>query len=90
MLTDGIEEVDLDRPECMRGAEVDVVILWCTTSKEMDVARDSMRLSVALTRARKHLILIGRCNRLSKNLLWSRLIKEAKKAARVIPSNTME
>jgi len=85
-----IEGIDISNVDKVKGIEVDIVIVWCSISKEMNYASDSMNLSIALSRAKKHLILVGRYNTLSKNLLWNKLINKAKTTAKVISSKLID
>lgn len=81
-----INEYNVLAVDGMKGREADVVLLWCAADREANFAKDVLRLCTALTRAKRHLVLIGRFASLSKNLLWSKVLKKVKAVGEVISS----
>ncbi|GFH33034.1 uncharacterized protein HaLaN_32345, partial [Haematococcus lacustris] len=50
--------------DSFQGAEKEVVLLATTLTRPSPFAADPLRLNVALTRARRHLLVLGSCNAL--------------------------
>ncbi|KNC72099.1 hypothetical protein SARC_15352, partial [Sphaeroforma arctica JP610] len=58
------------------GGEREVVVLSCVMTGEMSGFADSFRrINVAITRARRHLLILGNTRALSKTKLWVDVIR---------------
>jgi superfamily I DNA and/or RNA helicase len=59
------------------GAECEVIILTCCRTETLGFAVSPQRLNVALTRARRHLIIVGKAALLRTNPLWNTVVQAA-------------
>ncbi len=64
--------------DAFQGAEKDIIILGCVRSKSMGFTEDCRRLNVAITRARRHLIVVGKESLLRRNNNWRYIIEKSK------------
>lgn len=65
--------------DAFQGAEKEVILLATTKSNRLDDFTNSpTRLNVAITRARKHLIIIGSQKLFEKEKLWKTVLDSAK------------
>ncbi|KAK1342256.1 hypothetical protein QTO34_015012 [Cnephaeus nilssonii] len=77
--------VDLDRPhltavqvstvDAFQGAEKEVVVLSCVRTRQVGFIDSEQRMNVALTRGRRHLLIVGHLACLRRNRLWGRVIQ---------------
>nr|KAF6309975.1 zinc finger GRF-type containing 1 [Pipistrellus kuhlii] len=77
--------VDLDRPhlatvqvstvDAFQGAEKEVVVLSCVRTRQVGFIDSEQRVNVALTRGRRHLLIVGHLACLRRNRLWGRAIQ---------------
>lgn len=77
--------VDLDRPhlaavqvstvDAFQGAEKEVVVLSCVRTRQVGFIDSEQRVNVALTRGRRHLLIVGHLACLRRNRLWGRVIQ---------------
>ena len=86
--------IDIDSVDAFQGREKDLIILSCVRSnKENDIGfmRDDRRLNVALTRARKGLIVIGNATTLANgDKLWSNFIAFMRNSGRILSDKNMK
>ena len=64
--------------DAFQGAERDIIILGCVRTRNLGFIEDCRRLNVAITRARRHLIVIGKETLLRRNCHWRYIIDKAK------------
>lgn len=80
--------IDIDSVDGFQGREKDLIILSCVRSnKQNDIGfmKDDRRLNVALTRARRGLIIIGNANTLShSDKLWNNFISFMRNSGRIV------
>ena len=62
-----------------QGSEKDVIVISCVRggAKGIGFLQDEKRLNVALTRAKKSLIVVGNMNTLKDNPMWSNFLQDA-------------
>ncbi len=73
-----VETVEVDTVDAFQGREKDVIIISFVRSNDLDkigFLADKRRLNVAISRARKKLILIGNVSLLKTNFLFSNLFE---------------
>lgn len=80
-----LSAVDFDQPEvravqvstvdAFQGAEKEIIILSCVRTRQIGFIDSEKRMNVALTRGRRHLLIVGNLACLRKNHLWGRVIQ---------------
>ena len=60
--------------DAFQGGEKDVIILSTVRTSESQFMDNQPRVNVALTRAKRHLIILGNRNVFSMNELWSKVL----------------
>jgi AAA domain/DNA helicase ZGRF1-like, N-terminal domain/GRF zinc finger len=70
----GAALVQVSTVDAFQGAERDIIILSCVRTSQLGFIADPNRLNVALTRARRHLFIVGCSTTLIANPLYRRLI----------------
>jgi superfamily I DNA and/or RNA helicase len=78
MNNDAFKQVQVSTVDAFQGAERDIIILGCVRTKNLGFTEDCRRLNVAITRARRHLIVIGKESLLRRNNNWRYIIEMAK------------
>ncbi|XP_068009925.1 5'-3' DNA helicase ZGRF1 [Melanerpes formicivorus] len=73
-----MKAVQVSTVDAFQGAEKEVIILSCVRSRQMGFIDSERRMNVALTRAKRHLLILGHLACLSKNRLWGRVIHHCK------------
>lgn len=68
------EDIDIATVDGFQGKEKEVIILSCVRTNVIGFLDDKKRLNVALTRARRGLIVIGNKNNLSKDVFWKKYL----------------
>ncbi|XP_069124760.1 uncharacterized protein [Argopecten irradians] len=61
--------------DAFQGGEHDIIILSCVRTKGVGFIDNHKRTNVALTRARHHLLIVGKKSNLSQNLLWGKVLQ---------------
>jgi hypothetical protein len=75
----GFKEVEVNTVDGFQGAEKDVIIISCVRSgNSIGFLEEGERLNVALTRAKRALIVIGNITTFQRNSMWNQLIKDAR------------
>ena len=64
--------------DAFQGGEREIIILSCVRSSRLGFIESPKRLNVALTRARRHLIIVGHRNTLSSSDQWTAVIEQAR------------
>ncbi|NXN10607.1 ZGRF1 protein, partial [Indicator maculatus] len=73
-----LKAVQVSTVDAFQGAEKEVIILSCVRSRQMGFIDSERRMNVALTRAKRHLLILGHLACLSRNRLWGRVIHHCK------------
>ncbi|XP_065909970.1 5'-3' DNA helicase ZGRF1-like isoform X2 [Dysidea avara] len=60
--------------DAFQGGERDVIILSCVRTRHAGFIDSDRRVNVALTRAKRHLLIVGNRHMLQSNPLWGRII----------------
>ena len=83
----GIEGVRVGSVDSMQGQEADIVVFSATRSNQegsLGFVRDARRLNVALTRAKRGLVVVGDAVTLSNSHHWSALIDSCRRRGCVV------
>ncbi|NWX67953.1 ZGRF1 protein, partial [Alca torda] len=70
----GVKAVQVSTVDAFQGAEKEIVVLSCVRTRQVGFIDSEKRMNVALTRAKRHLLIVGNLACLSKNRLWGRVI----------------
>lgn len=70
-----LRAVQMSTVDAFQGAEKDVVILSCVRTRQVGFIDSEKRMNVALTRGRRHLLIVGNLACLRRNRLWGRVIE---------------
>ncbi|XP_028404167.1 protein ZGRF1-like [Dendronephthya gigantea] len=66
--------IQISTVDAFQGGEKDVIILSCVRTKHIGFIDCERRTNVALTRAKRHLCIVGRGKMLSSNALWKKIL----------------
>uniref|UniRef100_A0A672UZK8 5'-3' DNA helicase ZGRF1 n=1 Tax=Strigops habroptila TaxID=2489341 RepID=A0A672UZK8_STRHB len=69
-----IKAVQVSTVDAFQGAEKEIIVLSCVRTRQIGFIDSEKRMNVALTRARRHLLIVGNLPCLSRNRLWGRVI----------------
>ncbi|RDD41438.1 Protein ZGRF1, partial [Trichoplax sp. H2] len=69
-----IKSIQISTVDAFQGGEKDIIILSCVRTEHTGFIDSDKRMNVALTRAKRHLFVVGNYKMLSKNLTWNRVI----------------
>ncbi|XP_074084781.1 5'-3' DNA helicase ZGRF1 isoform X3 [Macrotis lagotis] len=67
--------ITLYKSQMYKGAEKEIIILSCVRTKQVGFIDSEKRMNVALTRGKRHLLIVGNLDCLKKNRLWGRVIQ---------------
>ncbi|XP_028616261.1 protein ZGRF1 isoform X2 [Grammomys surdaster] len=70
-----VKAVQVSTVDAFQGAEKEVIILSCVRTRQVGFIDSEKRTNVALTRGRRHLLIVGSLSCLRKNRLWGRVIR---------------
>ncbi|XP_031231302.1 protein ZGRF1 isoform X2 [Mastomys coucha] len=70
-----VKAVQVSTVDAFQGAEKEVIILSCVRTRQVGFIDSERRMNVALTRGRRHLLIVGSLSCLRKNRLWGRVIQ---------------
>uniref|UniRef100_A0A6J0UI59 5'-3' DNA helicase ZGRF1 isoform X3 n=1 Tax=Pogona vitticeps TaxID=103695 RepID=A0A6J0UI59_9SAUR len=70
-----IKAVQVSTVDAFQGAEKEIIILSCVRTKQVGFIDSEKRMNVALTRGKRHLLIVGNLNCLRKNKLWGCVIQ---------------
>lgn len=76
--------------DAFQGAERDIIIMSCVRTEGIGFIQEKRRLNVALTRAKKHLIIVGCYKKLCNNELWNSLLNKIRKVGQIEASKHFE
>ena len=72
-----LSSVQVSTVDAFQGAEKDVIILTVCRTDQLGFSVSPKRLNVAITRAKRHLIVLGHPGLLKTNPLWREIIQPA-------------
>uniref|UniRef100_A0A8C4Y1G9 5'-3' DNA helicase ZGRF1 n=1 Tax=Gopherus evgoodei TaxID=1825980 RepID=A0A8C4Y1G9_9SAUR len=74
--SDGLEikAVQVSTVDAFQGAEKEIIVLSCVRTRQVGFIDSEKRMNVALTRGKRHLLIVGNLACLSKNKLWGCVI----------------
>ena len=94
---EGSYSVQISTVDAFQGAERDVIILSTSRTARLGFSDSPKRLNVAITRARRHLIIMGSAPLLTSNTAWDTVLATALSSAgglqscsRIISSGQLE
>uniref|UniRef100_A0A8I5NMN5 5'-3' DNA helicase ZGRF1 n=2 Tax=Papio anubis TaxID=9555 RepID=A0A8I5NMN5_PAPAN len=70
-----IKTVQVSTVDAFQGAEKEIIILSCVRTRQVGFIDSEKRMNVALTRGKRHLLIVGHLACLRKNRLWGRVIQ---------------
>ncbi|XP_020957327.1 protein ZGRF1 isoform X6 [Sus scrofa] len=70
-----VKAVQVSTVDAFQGAEKEIIILSCVRTRQVGFIDSEQRMNVALTRGRRHLLIVGNLACLRKNRLWGRVIQ---------------
>nr|XP_044623305.1 protein ZGRF1 isoform X6 [Equus asinus] len=70
-----LKAVQVSTVDAFQGAEKEIIILSCVRTRQVGFIDSEKRMNVALTRGRRHLLIVGNLACLRKNRLWGRVIQ---------------
>ncbi|XP_059961078.1 protein ZGRF1 isoform X2 [Mesoplodon densirostris] len=70
-----MKAVQVSTVDAFQGAEKEIIILSCVRTRQVGFIDSEKRMNVALTRGRRHLLIVGNLACLRKNRLWGRVIQ---------------
>ncbi|XP_071600156.1 5'-3' DNA helicase ZGRF1 isoform X2 [Heliangelus exortis] len=70
--------VQVSTVDAFQGAEKEIIVLSCVRTRQVGFIDSERRANVALTRAKRHLLIVGNLACLSRNRLWGRVIHHCK------------
>ncbi|XP_054997895.1 protein ZGRF1 [Sorex araneus] len=70
-----LRAVQVSTVDAFQGAEKEVIILSCVRTRNVGFIDSGRRMNVALTRGRRHLLIVGSLACLRENRLWGRVIQ---------------
>ncbi|XP_048457336.1 protein ZGRF1 [Rhincodon typus] len=69
-----IKAVHISTVDAFQGAEKEIIILSCVRTRHVGFIDSEKRMNVALTRGKRHLLIVGNLTCLRNNRLWKRVI----------------
>ncbi|KAJ7396123.1 protein ZGRF1 [Pitangus sulphuratus] len=73
-----VKPVQVSTVDAFQGAEKEIIVLSCVRTRQFGFIDSEKRMNVALTRAKRHLLILGNLACLSRNKLWGRVIHHCK------------
>ncbi|XP_021102307.1 protein ZGRF1 isoform X2 [Heterocephalus glaber] len=70
-----LKTVQVSTVDAFQGAEKEIIILSCVRTRHVGFIDSETRVNVALTRGRRHLLIVGNLACLRRNGLWGRVIQ---------------
>ncbi|XP_021569946.1 protein ZGRF1 [Carlito syrichta] len=70
-----IKMVQVSTVDAFQGAEKEIIILSCVRTRQVGFIDSEKRMNVALTRGKRHLLIVGNLTCLRKNRLWGHVIQ---------------
>ncbi|XP_078091183.1 LOW QUALITY PROTEIN: 5'-3' DNA helicase ZGRF1-like [Mustelus asterias] len=69
-----IKAVQVSTVDAFQGAEKEIIILSCVRTRQVGFIDSEKRMNVALSRGKRHLLIVGSLTCLRNNRLWKRVI----------------
>nr|XP_014353426.1 PREDICTED: protein ZGRF1 [Latimeria chalumnae] len=69
-----VKAVQVSTVDAFQGAEKEIIVLSCVRTRQVGFIDSEKRMNVALTRGRRHLLIVGNLACLRKNKLWGKVI----------------
>ncbi|XP_075056542.1 5'-3' DNA helicase ZGRF1 isoform X3 [Mixophyes fleayi] len=69
-----VRAVQVSTVDAFQGAEKEIIILSCVRTRQVGFIDSEKRMNVALTRGKRHLLIVGSLSCLRKNKLWEQVI----------------
>uniref|UniRef100_A0A8C9FGN5 5'-3' DNA helicase ZGRF1 n=1 Tax=Pavo cristatus TaxID=9049 RepID=A0A8C9FGN5_PAVCR len=73
-----VKAVQVSTVDAFQGAEKEIIVLSCVRTRQIGFTDSEKRMNVALTRAKRHLLIVGNLACLRKNRLYERVINHCK------------
>ncbi|XP_044284828.1 protein ZGRF1 isoform X1 [Varanus komodoensis] len=70
-----IKAVQVSTVDAFQGAEKEIIVLSCVRTRQVGFIDSEKRVNVALTRGKRHLLIVGNLSCLRKNKLWGSVIQ---------------
>ncbi|KAL8206933.1 UNVERIFIED_CONTAM: Protein zgrf1 [Gekko kuhli] len=70
-----IKAVQVSTVDAFQGAEKEIIVLSCVRTRQVGFIDSETRVNVALTRGKRHLLIVGNLNCLRKSKLWESVIQ---------------
>lgn len=70
-----VKAVQVSTVDAFQGAEKDIIILSCVRTRQVGFIDSEKRMNVALTRGRRHLLVVGHLACLRGSRLWGRVVQ---------------
>jgi hypothetical protein len=74
---DFLKNVQVSTVDAFQGAERDIIVVGCVRTRNLGFIEDCRRLNVAITRARRHLIVVGKESLLKRSTHWKYIIDKS-------------
>ncbi|XP_072261822.1 5'-3' DNA helicase ZGRF1 [Pyxicephalus adspersus] len=74
-----MKAVQVSTVDAFQGAEKEIIILSCVRTRQVGFIDSEKRMNVALTRGRRHLLIVGSLACLRKNKLWEQVIHQCER-----------
>ncbi|XP_051896750.1 protein ZGRF1-like [Pristis pectinata] len=69
-----IKAVQVSTVDAFQGAEKEIIVLSCVRTRQVGFIDSEKRMNVALTRGKRHLLIVGNLTCLRNNRLWGKVI----------------
>ncbi|XP_075716642.1 5'-3' DNA helicase ZGRF1 isoform X2 [Rhinoderma darwinii] len=74
-----MKAIQVSTVDAFQGAEKEIIILSCVRTRQVGFIDSEKRMNVALTRGKRHLLIVGSLACLRKNKLWEQVIHHCEK-----------
>ncbi|XP_068137342.1 5'-3' DNA helicase ZGRF1 isoform X2 [Hyperolius riggenbachi] len=74
-----VKAVQVSTVDAFQGAEKEIIILSCVRTRQVGFIDSEKRMNVALTRGKRHLLIVGSLACLRNNKLWEQVIHHCEK-----------
>uniref|UniRef100_A0A8D0HQG0 5'-3' DNA helicase ZGRF1 n=1 Tax=Sphenodon punctatus TaxID=8508 RepID=A0A8D0HQG0_SPHPU len=69
-----IKAIQVSTVDAFQGAEKEIIVLSCVRTRQVGFIDSAKRMNVALTRGKRHLLIVGNLTCLRRNKLWGSVI----------------
>jgi hypothetical protein len=74
---ENLRNIQVSTVDAFQGAERDIIVVGCVRTRNLGFIEDCRRLNVAITRARRHLIVVGKESLLRRSQHWRYIIERS-------------